>query len=85
MDSATDAPRHGGLTGFGRAVVSELNRLGMIVDCAHVSPDVMRQVLDVSTAPIVFSHSNARADFATIYATCRTTCWINSPARTTGW
>ena len=42
------------------AVVRELNWLGMIVDCAHVSPDVMRQVLDVSTAPIVFSHSNAR-------------------------
>jgi membrane dipeptidase len=60
VDSATDAPRHGGLTEFGRAVVCELNRLGMIVDCAHVSPDVMRQVLDVSTAPIVFSHSNAR-------------------------
>jgi membrane dipeptidase len=61
IDSATDTPRHGGLTGFGRAVVRELNRLGMIVDCAHVSPDVMRQVLDLSTAPIVFSHSNARA------------------------
>jgi membrane dipeptidase len=50
VDSATDAPRHGGLTEFGRAVVGELNRLGMIVDCAHVSPDVMRQVLEVSTA-----------------------------------
>src|SRR5271154_1640270 len=60
VDSATDAPRHGGLTEFGRAVVRELNRLGMIVDCAHVSPDVMRQVLEVSAAPIVFSHSNAR-------------------------
>lgn len=61
VDSATDEPRHGGLTEFGRAVVRELNRLGMIVDCAHVSADVMRQVLQVSTAPIVFSHSNARA------------------------
>jgi membrane dipeptidase len=61
VDSATDEPRHNGLTEFGKAVVRELNRLGMIVDCAHVSPDVMRQVLDVSTAPIVFSHSNARA------------------------
>jgi membrane dipeptidase len=61
VDSATDAPRHGGLTAFGRAVVGELNRLGMIVDCAHVSDDVMRQVLDISAAPIVFSHSNARA------------------------
>jgi membrane dipeptidase len=61
VDSATDVARHGGLTAFGRAVISELNRLGMIVDCAHVSPDVMRQVLTLSTAPIVFSHSNARA------------------------
>ncbi|HSU06650.1 MAG TPA: dipeptidase [Acetobacteraceae bacterium] len=61
VDSATDEPRHGGLTAFGRAVVQELNRLGMIVDCAHVSPEVMRQVLEISTAPIVFSHSNARA------------------------
>jgi membrane dipeptidase len=60
VDSATDAARHGGLTGFGRAVVRELNHLGMIVDCAHVSDAVMHQVLDVSTAPIVFSHSNAR-------------------------
>jgi membrane dipeptidase len=60
IDSATDAARHGGLTAFGRTVVRELNRLGMIVDCAHVSPDVMRQVLDLSSAPIVFSHSNAR-------------------------
>jgi len=61
VDSATDEARHGGLTAFGREVVGELNRLGMIVDCAHVSPDVMRQVLQISTAPIVFSHSNARA------------------------
>ena len=61
IDSATDEARHGGLTEFGRTVVRELNRLGMIVDCAHVSPDVMRQVLDISTAPIVWSHSNARA------------------------
>ena len=61
VDSATDEPRHNGLTTFGRAVVGELNRLGMIVDCAHVSPKVMHDVLDTSTAPIVFSHSNARA------------------------
>ncbi|MDJ1157262.1 dipeptidase [Chelatococcus sp. SYSU_G07232] len=61
IDSATDAPRHGGLTAFGRAVVRELNRLGMIVDCAHVSHAVMHQVLDLSTAPVVFSHSNAFA------------------------
>ena len=61
IDSATDAVRHHGLTEFGRAVVRELNRLGMIVDCAHVSPDAMRDVLAVSTAPVVFTHSNARA------------------------
>ena len=61
VDSATDIARHGGLTAFGLQVVAELNRLGMIIDCAHVSPDVMRQVLAASTAPIVFSHSNARA------------------------
>ncbi len=59
VDSATDAPRHGGLTAFGRQVVLELNRLGMIVDLAHVSHDVMRQVLDITRAPVVWSHSNA--------------------------
>ena len=61
VDSATDAPRHGGLTKFGEAVVLELNRLGMIVDCAHVADTVMHRVLDISRAPVVFSHSNARA------------------------
>jgi membrane dipeptidase len=59
VDSATDAPRAGGLNAFGRAVVGELNRLGMIVDCAHVSHDAMRRVLEATTAPIVLSHSNA--------------------------
>lgn len=61
VDSATDEPRHGGLTAFGQEVVRELNRLGMIVDLAHVTSEVMHQVLDISQAPIVFSHSNARA------------------------
>ena len=60
-DSATDDARHDGLTDFGRAVVAELNRLGIIIDCAHVAPATMHHVLDSSTAPIVFSHSNARA------------------------
>jgi membrane dipeptidase len=60
IDSATDERRHGGLTAFGCEVVRELNRLGIIVDCAHVSSDAMHHVLNTSTAPIVFSHSNAR-------------------------
>ncbi len=59
-DSATDDARHAGLTDFGRAVVAELNRLGIIIDCAHVAPATMHHVLDSSTAPIVFSHSNAQ-------------------------
>ena len=59
VDAATDAPRHGGLNAFGRAVVGELNRLGMIVDCAHASHESMRRVLDVSAAPIALSHCNA--------------------------
>lgn len=61
VDSATDTPRHGGLTAFGRAVIAELNRLGMVIDLAHVAHTVMRQVLDLSRAPVVFSHSNAYA------------------------
>ena len=61
VDSATDAPRAGGLNAFGRAVVGELNRLGVIVDCAHVSHEAMRRVLDVTAAPVVLSHSNAFA------------------------
>ncbi|MDH6226613.1 MULTISPECIES: dipeptidase [Streptomyces] len=60
-DSATDEPLHGGLTAFGRAVVREMNREGMLVDLSHVADTTMRDALDASAAPVVFSHSSARA------------------------
>jgi membrane dipeptidase len=58
-DSATDEPKHDGISPFGAQVVAEMNRVGMLVDLSHVSPDAMKDALEMSRAPVIFSHSNA--------------------------
>jgi membrane dipeptidase len=60
-DAATDEPVHGGLTAFGRDVVREMNRVGMIVDLSHVAPTTMRDALATTAAPVLFTHSSCRA------------------------
>ena len=60
VDAANDEHRHGGLTEFGKEVVREMNRLGMLVDLSHTSPDAMSDALDVSVAPVIWSHADTR-------------------------
>lgn len=60
-DGSNDVPRHNGLSALGRTMVTEMNRTGVLIDLSHVSTKVMNDVLDITTAPVIFSHSSARA------------------------
>jgi membrane dipeptidase len=60
-DAATDEPKHHGLTPFGEEIIREMNRLGMLVDLSHVSVETMKDAIRVSSSPVIFSHSSARA------------------------
>ncbi|XP_041796786.1 dipeptidase 1 [Chelmon rostratus] len=59
VDTGSEPSQHNGLSPFGKQVIAEMNRLGMLIDLAHVTVDVMNQVLDISQAPVIFSHSSA--------------------------
>lgn len=61
VDSATDDPKHGGISDFGNSVLEEMNRIGMLIDLSHVTEEAMHDALDVTKAPVIFSHSSARA------------------------